>query len=247
MLGGVAHKPWPAREAETRAGRRTGGPTRLSTPPRRSSMKGAVGRKHNEFKIDLAERTVAGALGDLAKQEAEHAATTSSASPSTASTAAPRSTGARGLQRRPQRRAHGLRLHRHRHHRPRARSPPSTPTAARSMPGVLLVMTHENAPQARRPAAGKGRGPHTPGSSPQLSDATRSGTSASRWRSWWRAPAEAARAAGEAILVSYKRAEPAPTISSGARPQAYDPKKGQRAASGDSKLGDVTRRSLAHP
>jgi xanthine dehydrogenase YagS FAD-binding subunit len=66
VLGGVAHKPWPARAAETALVGASAGDEAFDAAAT-ASMKGAVGRKHNEFKIDLAKRTVAGALGDLAK------------------------------------------------------------------------------------------------------------------------------------------------------------------------------------
>lgn len=66
VLGGVAHKPWPAREAETGLIGASAGDEAFDAAAT-TSVKGAVGRKHNEFKIDLARRTVAGALGELAK------------------------------------------------------------------------------------------------------------------------------------------------------------------------------------
>lgn len=66
VLGGVAHKPWSAREAETALVGALAGDEAFDAAAT-ASMKGAIGRKHNNFKIDLARRTVASALGDLAK------------------------------------------------------------------------------------------------------------------------------------------------------------------------------------
>jgi xanthine dehydrogenase YagR molybdenum-binding subunit len=108
--------------------------------------------------------------------------------------------------------------------------------AAQKMPGVLLVMTHENAPRQAPlpPAKSEDR---TARVSPQLSDA--------KIRNFGQPIAlvvartrESARAAGEAILVAYKR-ETGTYDLEAARPQAYDPKKGKAPESGDSKMGDV--------
>ena len=66
-LGGVAHKPWRALEAEKQL---TGAPPSddAFAAAGEAAVKGAKGRGHNDFKIQLAARTVARALADAAKQ-----------------------------------------------------------------------------------------------------------------------------------------------------------------------------------
>src|SRR4051812_18914424 len=66
-LGGVAHKPWRALEAEKQL---TGAPLSddAFAAAGEAAVKGAKGRGHNDFKIQLAARTVARALADAAKQ-----------------------------------------------------------------------------------------------------------------------------------------------------------------------------------
>ncbi len=64
-LGGVAHKPWQAGDAEAML---------AGVVPNKDAfeaagaiaMKNAAGGKHNRFKVELARRTVASALGELA-------------------------------------------------------------------------------------------------------------------------------------------------------------------------------------
>ena len=64
-FGGVAHKPWRSTEAEAAL---VGRPATMATyrAAAEAAMKNAVGRGHNDFKIDLAKRTLvphAGARG----------------------------------------------------------------------------------------------------------------------------------------------------------------------------------------
>jgi xanthine dehydrogenase YagS FAD-binding subunit len=56
-FGGVAHKPWRSREAEAEL---MGRPATMATfrTAAAAAMAGAVGRGHNDFKIELAERTL---------------------------------------------------------------------------------------------------------------------------------------------------------------------------------------------
>jgi xanthine dehydrogenase YagS FAD-binding subunit len=62
-FGGVAHKPWRSREAEAAL---TGHPAAMATyrAAAQAAMNGAVGRGHNDFKIELAERTLCRTLAD---------------------------------------------------------------------------------------------------------------------------------------------------------------------------------------
>ena len=64
-LGGVAHKPWRALAAEEvlRGAEATGENFRRAAE---EELKGARGFGHNDFKIELAKRTVVGVLRDLA-------------------------------------------------------------------------------------------------------------------------------------------------------------------------------------
>ena len=56
-FGGVAHKPWRSLEAESAL---TGRPAAMATyrAAAEAAMKGAAGRGHNDFKIELAKRTL---------------------------------------------------------------------------------------------------------------------------------------------------------------------------------------------
>jgi xanthine dehydrogenase YagS FAD-binding subunit len=62
-FGGVAHKPWRSREAEAA---REGRPATMATyrAAADAAMKGAVGRGHNDFKIELAKRTLCRTLAN---------------------------------------------------------------------------------------------------------------------------------------------------------------------------------------
>jgi xanthine dehydrogenase YagS FAD-binding subunit len=64
-LGGVAHKPWRAPEAEAAL---VGRPATMATyrAAAEAALKGAVGRGHNDFKIDLAQRTLCRTLAHAA-------------------------------------------------------------------------------------------------------------------------------------------------------------------------------------
>jgi xanthine dehydrogenase YagS FAD-binding subunit len=63
-LGGVATKPWRSREAERAL---VGKPAKLETyrSAGAAAMSGAIGRGHNDFKIELARRTVVRALTEV--------------------------------------------------------------------------------------------------------------------------------------------------------------------------------------
>lgn len=106
--------------------------------------------------------------------------------------------------------------------------------AARRMPGVLLVMTHENAPR-QAPFQAKADDRHAR-PKPQL---------ASDKVQYFGQPvalvvaetAETARAAASAIVVTYEKAEGAFVLES-ASGAAYDPGKSANGAPSDSKLGD---------
>lgn len=65
-LGGVAHKPWQAREAETALLGATPGDDAFEAAGT-ASVKDAAARKHNSFKVELVRRTVVGTLGELAR------------------------------------------------------------------------------------------------------------------------------------------------------------------------------------
>ncbi len=67
-LGGVAHKPWRALEAERQLVGATLSDDAFAAAGD-AAVKGAQGRGHNDFKIQLASRTVARALSDAAKQK----------------------------------------------------------------------------------------------------------------------------------------------------------------------------------
>jgi xanthine dehydrogenase YagS FAD-binding subunit len=64
-FGGVAHKPWRSPEAEAAL---VGRPATMATfrAAADAAMAGAVGRGHNDFKIELAERTLARTLAHAA-------------------------------------------------------------------------------------------------------------------------------------------------------------------------------------
>jgi xanthine dehydrogenase YagS FAD-binding subunit len=66
-LGGVAHKPWRALEAEKQLVGADLSDDAFAAAGE-TAVKGAHGRGHNDFKIQLAARTVAHALADAAKQ-----------------------------------------------------------------------------------------------------------------------------------------------------------------------------------
>jgi xanthine dehydrogenase YagS FAD-binding subunit len=65
-FGGVAHKPWRSPEAEAAL---AGRPTTMATyrAAAEAAMKDAVGRGHNDFKIDLAKRTLCRTLAHAAE------------------------------------------------------------------------------------------------------------------------------------------------------------------------------------
>jgi xanthine dehydrogenase YagS FAD-binding subunit len=62
-LGGVAHKPWRSPEAEAAL---AGRPPMMATyrAAAEAAMKDAVGRGHNDFKIELAKRTLSRTLAN---------------------------------------------------------------------------------------------------------------------------------------------------------------------------------------
>jgi xanthine dehydrogenase YagR molybdenum-binding subunit len=115
--------------------------------------------------------------------------------------------------------------------------------AARRMPGVLLVMTHENAPQ-QAPFQAKADDRHAR-PKPQL---------ASDKVQYFGQPvalvvaetAEAARAAASAVVVTYEKADGAFVLES-ASGAAYNPGKGPTGAPADSKLGDFDQAFAAAP
>jgi xanthine dehydrogenase YagR molybdenum-binding subunit len=110
-------------------------------------------------------------------------------------------------------------------------------SAARRMPGVLLVMTHENAPR-QAPFQAKAEDRHAR-PKPQLADDK---------VQYFGQPvalvvaetAETARAAASAIVVTYEKADGAFVLES-ASGAAYDPGKGPTGAPSDSKLGDFDK------
>ena len=109
--------------------------------------------------------------------------------------------------------------------------------AARRMPGVVLVMTHENAP-SQAPFEAKADDRHAR-PKPQLADDK---------VQYFGQPvalvvadtAETARAAASAIVVTYEKAEGAFVLES-ASAAAYNPGKGPTGAPADSKLGDFDK------
>ena len=66
-FGGVAHKPWRSPVAEATL---VGRPARMTTyrAAAEAAMKDAVGRGHNDFKIDLAKRTLCRTLAQAAEE-----------------------------------------------------------------------------------------------------------------------------------------------------------------------------------
>ncbi len=108
--------------------------------------------------------------------------------------------------------------------------------AARRMPGVLLVMTHENAPR-QAPFQAKAEDRHAR-PKPQL---------ASDKVEYFGQPvalvvaetAEAARAAASAVVVTYEKADGVFVLES-ASGAAYNPGKGPTGAPSDSTLGEST-------
>jgi xanthine dehydrogenase YagS FAD-binding subunit len=67
-MGGVAHKPWRALDAEHQlAGADLSDDTFAAAGE--AAVKGAQGRGHNDFKVVLAARTVARALTEAAAQK----------------------------------------------------------------------------------------------------------------------------------------------------------------------------------
>ena len=67
-FGGVAHKPWRSPEAEAAL---IGRPATMITyrAAARAAMKDAVGRGHNDFKIDLAQRTLCRTLAQATTED----------------------------------------------------------------------------------------------------------------------------------------------------------------------------------
>ena len=65
-FGGVAHKPWRSIDAEAAL---KGRPATLTTyqAAADAAMRSAVGQGHNDFKIELAERTLCRTLADAAQ------------------------------------------------------------------------------------------------------------------------------------------------------------------------------------
>jgi xanthine dehydrogenase YagS FAD-binding subunit len=65
-FGGVAHKPWRSAEAEAAL---VGRPATMATyrAAAEAAMRAAVGRGHNDFKIELAQRTLCRTLAQLAE------------------------------------------------------------------------------------------------------------------------------------------------------------------------------------
>jgi xanthine dehydrogenase YagS FAD-binding subunit len=72
-LGGVAHKPWRALDAEKVL---TGAPANAQTfkAAAEAAVSGAVPQKHNAFKVELARRAVVRILNDVASRKAGGAA-----------------------------------------------------------------------------------------------------------------------------------------------------------------------------
>ena len=66
-FGGVAHKPWRSAEAEAAV---EGRPATMATyrAAAEAAMKDAVGRGHNDFKIELAKRTLCRTLANAAQE-----------------------------------------------------------------------------------------------------------------------------------------------------------------------------------
>jgi len=69
-FGGVAHKPWRSREAEAAL---VGRPATMATyrAAAEAALKGAVGRGHNDFKIELARRTLCRSLANAVQRVPE--------------------------------------------------------------------------------------------------------------------------------------------------------------------------------
>ena len=116
--------------------------------------------------------------------------------------------------------------------------------SVRRVPGVLLVLTHENAPR-QAPFQAKGEDRHAR-PKPQLAD---------NHVQYFGQPValvvaeslEAARAGADALAVTYKREAGAYDLAA-ARPNAYDPEKASTGVPSDSTMGDVqTALSLGTP
>jgi xanthine dehydrogenase YagS FAD-binding subunit len=67
VFGGVAHKPWRSLEAEAAL---VGRPATMATYRAAAdvAMKDATGHGHNDFKIDLAKRTLCRTLAQAAQE-----------------------------------------------------------------------------------------------------------------------------------------------------------------------------------
>ena len=131
-------------------------------------------------------------------------------------------------------RPHGLRLHRHRHDRLRPHHRHRHRRCARRMPGVLLVMTHENAPH-QAPFQAKGEDRHARPKPQLTSDKVQ----------YFGEPvalvvaetAEGARAAADSGDRRLRTQPPAPSRSNSASRDAYDPKKTNNGTPSDSTVG----------
>jgi xanthine dehydrogenase YagS FAD-binding subunit len=66
-FGGVAHKPWRSVEAEAAL---AGRPATMATfqAAAEAAMADAVGRGHNDFKIELAKRTLCRTLAEATRE-----------------------------------------------------------------------------------------------------------------------------------------------------------------------------------
>ena len=150
-FGGVAHKPWRSREAEAAL---VGRPATMATfrAAAEAAMAQAVGRGHNDFKIELAKRTLCRTLAQAAHASRERHGRHRSDNRSTASTARSRSAGSA--------------TYAYEHWEAgqplygfivgatigKGRITSIDTTRAEQSPGVRMVMTHRNAP-----AQGSGR------------------------------------------------------------------------------------------
>ena len=117
-----------------------------------------------------------------------------------------------------------------------AASPASTPTPRARMPGVLLVMTHENAPPQAPFQAKAERSPRPAQAAARR--ATRCSISASRWRSSW--PRRSSRRARRRRLVDghLRRRPRAPSSSNRPARDGLRPRQRATGAPADSEVGD---------